>query len=162
MDFRKKLSFRKCKKKLCMQLKYQFWRKSLRKNATLSSWNTFFNIFVLTFGCDCYCIQQSRPKVKTNMLWKCSTRQFLFSEVTSFKIGTLTTLVFFSNKRHGKKSYCNFMLSLYQKPYVLEIKLPYTKLFFIVTAISKINCIWCIGDENLYNKKKQFNKMQIP
>ena len=28
----------------------------------------FFNIFVLTFGRDCYCIQQSRPKVRTNML----------------------------------------------------------------------------------------------
>ena len=39
----------------------------------------FHNIFVFTFGRDCYCIQQSRPKVKTNMLWKCSTRQsFIF------------------------------------------------------------------------------------
>ena len=28
----------------------------------------FHNIFVFTFGRDCYCIQQSRPKVKTNML----------------------------------------------------------------------------------------------
>ena len=28
----------------------------------------FFNIFVLTFGRDCYCIQQSCPKVRTNML----------------------------------------------------------------------------------------------
>ena len=27
----------------------------------------FYNIFVFTFGCDCYCIQQSRPNVKTNM-----------------------------------------------------------------------------------------------
>ena len=35
-----------------------------------------------------------------------------------------------------------------KEPYVLEIKVPYTK---IVTAISKINCKWCIGDENLYN-----------
>ena len=28
----------------------------------------FYNIFVLTFGRDCYCIQQSRPKVRTNIL----------------------------------------------------------------------------------------------
>ena len=40
----------------------------------------FFNIvFVLTFGRDSYCIQQSRPKVRTNMLKKCSTGQrFIF------------------------------------------------------------------------------------
>ena len=51
----------------------------------------FHNIFVFTFRRDCYCIQQSRPKVKTNMLWKCSTCQsFIFPKWYSFKIGTLT------------------------------------------------------------------------
>ena len=51
----------------------------------------FYDIFVLTFGSDCYCIQQSRPKVRTNMLWKWSTGQsFIFPKWHSFKIGTLT------------------------------------------------------------------------
>ena len=50
----------------------------------------FNNIFVFTFGRDCYCIQQSRQKVKTNMLWKCSTHQsFIFPKWHSFKINTL-------------------------------------------------------------------------
>ena len=50
----------------------------------------FWTLFVFTFGRDCYCIQQSHPKVKTNMLWKCSTRQsFIFPKWHSFKIGTL-------------------------------------------------------------------------
>ena len=50
----------------------------------------FHNILVFTFGRDCYCIQQSRPKVKTNMLLKCSTCQsFIFPKWHSFKIGTL-------------------------------------------------------------------------
>ena len=51
----------------------------------------FHNTFVFTFGHDWYCIQQSRPKVKTNMLWKCSICQsFIFLKWHSFKIGTLT------------------------------------------------------------------------
>ena len=50
----------------------------------------FHNIFVLTFGRDCYCIQQSRPKVRTNMLWKCSTGQsFIFPKWLCYKIHTL-------------------------------------------------------------------------
>ena len=47
----------------------------------------FYNIFVLTFGGDCNCIQQSRPKVRTNMFKKCSTGQrFIFPKwlVTKF------------------------------------------------------------------------------
>ena len=49
----------------------------------------FYNIFVLTFGRDCYCIQQSRPKLRTNMLWKCSTRQsFVFPKWLCYKIHT--------------------------------------------------------------------------
>ena len=51
----------------------------------------FFNIFVFTFEHDCYCIQQSRPKVRTNMLYKCS----IFPKFTSFKIGTLETFQYF-------------------------------------------------------------------
>ena len=47
-------------------IKYQFWKNKLRKKETLSSW-TLLAIFVFTFGRDCYCIQQSRPNVKTNM-----------------------------------------------------------------------------------------------
>ena len=48
----------------------------------------FYNIFVLTFWRDC--IQQSLPKVRTNMLKKCSTQQSCtFPKFTSFKIGTL-------------------------------------------------------------------------
>ena len=55
----------------------------------------FHNIFVFTFGRDCYCIQQSRPKVKTNMLWKCSTRQsFIFPKWHSFKIDILGFHIF--------------------------------------------------------------------
>ena len=46
----------------------------------------FFNIFVLTFGRDCYCIQQSRPKARTNMF---NLTELHFSEVTSFEIGTV-------------------------------------------------------------------------
>ena len=50
----------------------------------------FYNIFVFTFGRDCWIQYQSCPKVKTNVLWKCSTRQsFIFPKWHSFKIGTL-------------------------------------------------------------------------
>ena len=46
-------------------LKYGFCNKSFRN---LWPVEHFYNIFVLTIGRDCYCIQQSRPKVRTNML----------------------------------------------------------------------------------------------
>ena len=50
----------------------------------------FWTLFVFTFGRDCYCIQQSRPKMKTKSVQKCSTRQsFTFPKWHSFKIGTL-------------------------------------------------------------------------
>ena len=66
----------------------------------------FYNIFVFTFGRDCYCIQQSRPKVKTNMLWKCSTRQsFIFPKWHSFKIGTLVTGFGEKGKSEGSEGY---------------------------------------------------------
>ena len=42
----------------------------------------FHNIFVFTFGRDCYCIQQSHPKVKTKVF---NPPEFLFSEVTFFQ-----------------------------------------------------------------------------
>ena len=49
-----------------------------------------YSVFVLTFGCDYYCIQQSRSKVRTNMLWKWSTGQsFTFPKWLCYKIGTL-------------------------------------------------------------------------
>jgi hypothetical protein len=50
----------------------------------------FWTLFVFTFGRDCYCIQQSRPKMKTKSVQKCSTCQsFTFPKWHSFKIGTL-------------------------------------------------------------------------
>ena len=53
----------------------------------------FWTLFVFTFGRDCYCIQQSRPKMKTKSVQKCSTRQsFTFPKWHSFKIGTLAIL----------------------------------------------------------------------
>ena len=54
----------------------------------------FWTLFVFTFGRDCYCIQQSRPKMKTKSVQKCSTRQsFTFSKWHSFKIGTLDNFI---------------------------------------------------------------------
>ena len=51
----------------------------------------FWTLFVFTFGRDCYCIQQSRPKMKTKSVQKCSTSQsFTLPKWHSFKIGTLT------------------------------------------------------------------------
>ena len=35
----------------------------------------FWTLFFFTFGRDCYCIQQSRPKMKTKSVQKCSTSQ---------------------------------------------------------------------------------------
>ena len=50
----------------------------------------FWTLFVFTFGRDCYCIQQSRPKIKTKSVQKCSTSQsFILPKWHSFKIGTL-------------------------------------------------------------------------
>ena len=50
----------------------------------------FWTLFVFTFGRDCYCIQQSRPKMKTKSVQKCSTSQsFTLPRWHSFKIGTL-------------------------------------------------------------------------
>ena len=49
----------------------------------------FWTLFVFIFGRDCW-IQQSRPKVKTKSVQKCSTCQsFIFPKWHSFKIGTL-------------------------------------------------------------------------
>ena len=53
----------------------------------------FWTLFVFTFGCDCYCIQQSRPKMKTKSIQKCSTSQsFTLPKWHSFKIGTLVEI----------------------------------------------------------------------
>ena len=50
----------------------------------------FWTLFVFTFRRDCYCIQQSRPKMKTKSVQKCSMCQsFTFPKWHSFKIGTL-------------------------------------------------------------------------
>ena len=50
----------------------------------------FWTLFVFTFGRDCYCIQQSRPKMKTKSVKKCSTFQsFTLPKWHSFKIGAL-------------------------------------------------------------------------
>ena len=65
----------------------------------------FYNIFVLTFGRDCYCIQQSRPKVRKNMLWKWSTGQsFIFPKWLCYKIHTLACWVLLASL----EPYCFF------------------------------------------------------
>ena len=46
----------------------------------------FYNKFVLTFGRDCYCIQQSRPKYVVKVFnWS----EVHLSEMTGYKIHTL-------------------------------------------------------------------------
>ena len=89
----------------------------------------FYNIFVLN---SIKAIVFSNHAQKWGQIcWKSvQLDRVAFFRCDFFQNWYFNNIGFFSNKRHGKKSYCNFMLSLYQKPYVLEIKLPYTKLFY--------------------------------
>ena len=66
----------------------------------------FWTLFVFTFGRDCYCIQQSPPKMKTKSVQKCSTRQsFTFPKWNFFKIGTLEKKLFFDYTEHFSHKY---------------------------------------------------------
>ena len=69
----------------------------------------FWTLFVFTFGRDCYCIQQSRPKMKTKSVQKCSTSQsFTLPKWHSFKIGTLVS---FQTKKIWENETCFHYLS---------------------------------------------------
>ena len=77
-----------------VHLKYEFYKKSLRKDEPLTSWTLFEHI------CHYFWVgllvlvrvqQQTHPKVITNMLKKVfNWSEVHLSEVTSYKIHTLT------------------------------------------------------------------------
>ena len=89
----------------------------------------FWTLFVFTFGRDCYCIQQSRPKMKTKSVQKCSTSQsFTLSKWHSFKIGTLVFRMLFdvicavSNVWHWHMGHrCCQKIIKVQPPYIVSM-----------------------------------------
>ena len=81
----------KPKKKSKLQLKYDFVTSYFQKDEPLISWTLLQHYFVVTFGRDCYCMQQSRPKVRTDtyVVKVINWSEIHLSEMTSYKIHTL-------------------------------------------------------------------------
>ena len=72
-------------------LKYQFWKKSLRKNVTLVGW-TLSQHICLYFWAWLLLYSAITPKCEDKYVQKCSTCQsFIFPKWHSFKIGTLVS-----------------------------------------------------------------------
>ena len=84
----------------------------------------FWTLFVFTFGRDCYCIQQSRPKMKTKSVQKCSTSQsFTLPKWHSFKIGTLVL--------HCGRVYFPPYPFIPASPFISDLTVPSTSSFLL-------------------------------